>query len=123
MLCGGSDTTRILQKHTCAEPELQPTPIFETVRAHGHTIIVGAESTLRFSVKLPEGAKPGSVYTLDVKVGKFADSKTITIVGVPVSASNGFGAAVLWIVAAIVLVALVALFLILPRRRHPQAAA
>jgi uncharacterized membrane protein len=88
-----------------------------------HSIKVGSHSHLTFSVRVPTTAQPGSTYTLSVRAGKFSDSQSIKIVGVPASASAGANLTWLWITIAVVV--LLALFLILffARRRRGDTAA
>jgi hypothetical protein len=86
------------------------------------TVSVSANSSLRFSVTIPKTAKVGSVYKLNVTVGKFADTKTISVVGAPLSSSPaGFNGTIIWVIAAILVVLLIVLFFILRRRRHTTA--
>lgn len=86
-----------------------------------HAVQVGAHSHLTFTVKVPKSAKPGSTYTLAVKAGKFSDSQSITIVGVPASAASSNGTA-LWIAVPLVLLIVLAFIIVLFARRRSKAA-
>jgi disulfide bond formation protein DsbB len=85
-----------------------------------HTVQVGAHSQLKFTVKLPTSAKPGSTYTLKVNVGKFSDTQSIKIVGVAASAAAA-SLAPLWIVLVLALLIVLALIFFLTRRRRKVA--
>jgi hypothetical protein len=86
-----------------------------------HTVTVGSHRELTFTVKLPSAAKPGSVYTLSVKAGKFSDKQSIKIVGVAASAAAA-SLTPLWVVLALVILIVLALiFAVVARRRRKVA--
>ncbi|HWH25486.1 MAG TPA: hypothetical protein VNT53_02425 [Pseudolysinimonas sp.] len=82
-----------------------------------HSVEVGSHGELAFTVTLPKDAKPGTVYTLDVTAGTFADTHTITIVGVPDSA-NVSNLTWLWIVLLVAALIVLALIIVVARRRR-----
>lgn len=88
-----------------------------------HAVQVGAHSQLKFTFRMPSTAKPGSIYTLNVKAGKFADKQTIKIAGVA-GAASAASMAPLWIVLALaILIVLAFVFVIAARRRGANKAA
>jgi hypothetical protein len=82
-----------------------------------HAVQVSAHSQLKFTFRMPSSAKPGSIYTLNVKAGKFADKQTIKIAGIAGAAAAG-SVAPLWIVLALVLVLVLALVVVVITRRR-----
>ena len=89
-----------------------------------HTIKVGTNGQLTFSVTIPKDAKVGSVYQLAVQTGKFSDRQSIKIVGVPASAPISHASAA-WIaipIAIVIVALLLVLFFVLARRRRRAAA-
>ena len=98
-------------------------PVINLAASVSHSVAVSAHSHLAFTFRLPANAKAGSTYTLSVRAGKFSDSQTIKIVGVPASVA---GANLTWLWIAIAVVILIALILILAvarRRRSTVTAA
>ncbi len=97
-------------------------PVVDLASIVTHSIKVGSHSHLTFTVKIPTSAKPGSTYTLNVRAGKFSDTQSIKIVGVPASIA---GANLTWLWITIAVVILIALFLsvLFVRRRHSATAA
>jgi hypothetical protein len=85
-----------------------------------HAIRVGAHDQLAFTVAVPKSAQPGSSYTLTVKAGKFADSQTIQIIGVPASAS-ATNLNALWIAIAVAILVALALSIYFVRRKKTDA--
>ena len=99
-------------------------PVIDVASYVTHSIKVGSHSHLTFSVRVPSTAKAGSTYTLSVHAGKFTDTQSIKIVGVPASAAVGANLTWLWItIAVIVLVALFLILFFVRRRRGTTATA
>jgi hypothetical protein len=98
-------------------------PTIQLASAVTHAVKVSAHSQLKFSFRMPSTAKPGSIYTLNVKAGKFTDRQTIKIAGVA-GAAAAASMAPLWIVLALaVLIVLGLVFVVAARRRNAQKAA
>jgi hypothetical protein len=74
---------------TLAAEEAVITPASTLVQA----VTTDADGNLGFTIKLPTSAPAGSVYTLDIAVGEFNDTETLTIAAVPADvAANASGA-------------------------------
>jgi LPXTG-motif cell wall-anchored protein len=56
------------------------------------SVTTDASGNLGFTIKLPTSAPAGSVYTLNVAVGAFNDTETLTIAAVPADTANASGA-------------------------------
>jgi uncharacterized membrane protein len=94
-------------------------PVIQLASTVTHSIKVGAHSQLKFAVTVPKTAKAGSIYTLTVKAGKFADKQTIKIAGVAASAASSFSP--VWIVLALAILIVLALFVVFLTRRRNNA--
>jgi len=57
------------------------------------TVVSGENGDINFTIKLPTSAPAGSVYTLDVAVGSFNDTKTLTVAAVPADTAAGASSA------------------------------
>jgi hypothetical protein len=88
-----------------------------------HVVQVGAHSQLKFSFRMPSTAKPGSIYTLSVKAGKFADKQTIKIAGVAASAASAANLTPVWLVLALAILIVLAFIFIAARRRRANKTA